>query len=686
MKDFAIYTAIVGGYDIIRQPLVIDEHFDYILFSNDIPEERVGVWQIRSIPYQNDIQTKIARWVKTHPEKLLPDYKYTVWMDSNIQLKSSVFYNHIEELADQKVFIACRKHPERDCIYDEATLCAYWRLDDEKTLLQWWKKLRKNNYPHHNGLFETTMLFRKNCPATLAFDNQWWQFIERYSRRDQLSFNYTLWIMNFFCHTLLPDDFDTDNSIYYLRFRTHGDESLKRIPLISENYPFLYWYLKAHPERNNLKELGNIRKYYDRICATHFPMQTAIFAKNILRVKLKVKNILHRRKETVKQVKAKDYANWIDDLKTSKKNFVNFTGHPYKRNTSDPKIYAFYLTQFHAIPENDKAHGKGFTEWTNVAAATPQFIGHYQPKIPYDLGFYNLLMPGVLERQVEIAKAYGIYGFCFYYYWFSGRKLLEKPLEYFLQSDIDFHFHLCWATENWSKLWDGGDREIIVEQKLKQGDADKFFYDILPYISDSRYEQIEGRPVLIIYRVNIFSKEQINSFIVRLDELAIQHGFKGFHILCTNAFGFDNPLEYSCKGLVEFPPHGINMEKYSIIRPKLSLRSKFNIVDLSPYIAQGLHKSIKKYPVFKTCFPEWDNTPRKLYSGSSCILVQSNDFHQWLSDNIIWTREHHNRNEQIVYINAWNEWGEGAILEPTTWFGYRNLDIVKKTLETLRDK
>ena len=478
MKDFAIYTAIVGGYDIIRQPLVIDEHFDYILFSNDIPEERVGVWQIRSIPYQNDIQTKIARWVKTHPEKLLPDYKYTVWMDSNIQLKSSVFYNHIEELADQKVFIACRKHPERDCIYDEATLCAYWRLDDEKTLLQWWKKLRKNNYPHHNGLFETTMLFRKNCPATLAFDNQWWQFIERYSRRDQLSFNYTLWIMNFFCHTLLPDDFDTDNSIYYLRFRTHGDESLKRIPLISENYPFLYWYLKAHPERNNLKELGNIRKYYDRICATHFPMQTAIFAKNILRVKLKVKNILHRRKETVKQVKAKDYANWIDDLKTSKKNFVNFTGHPYKRNTSDPKIYAFYLTQFHAIPENDKAHGKGFTEWTNVAAATPQFIGHYQPKIPYDLGFYNLLMPGVLERQVEIAKAYGIYGFCFYYYWFSGRKLLEKPLEYFLQSDIDFHFHLCWATENWSKLWDGGDREIIVEQKLKQGDADKFFYDI----------------------------------------------------------------------------------------------------------------------------------------------------------------------------------------------------------------
>ena len=136
------------------------------------------------------------------------------------------------------------------------------------------------------------------------------------------------------------------------------------------------------------------------------------------------------------------YAKWVDDVKHNKEYFVPFTDKPYVRQEQDPKIFAYYLTQFHAIPENDDAHGKGFTEWTNVASCMPQYVGHYQPKIPYDLGFYNLLMPGVLERQVKIAKAYGIYGFCFYYYWFSGKKVLEKPLEYWLaHKEIDFHYH-----------------------------------------------------------------------------------------------------------------------------------------------------------------------------------------------------------------------------------------------------
>lgn len=685
MKKFAIYTAIVGNYDTIRQPLAVDERFDYYLFSNDIREDHIGVWKVRPIPYNNPIQTKIARWVKTHPEELLPDYKYSIWIDASIQLKSTEFYNHIEELANKKVDIACRKHHERDCVYDEAALCAYWRLDYEKTILRWWNYLRHNNYPHHNGLFETGILFRTNSPKTLSFDNQWWKFIEEYSRRDQLSFNYTISLLNISCDTLLPNDLDADNSPYYLLFRTHDNESLKRIPLSSKNYPFLYWYLKAFPDRNNINELSRIRKYYDRICATGFPLQAAILAKNFFRIRLKVKKLLPQKREVRKRVKINDYAQWVDNLKTSKEEFVPFTELSFSRQPNDPKIYAFYLTQFHAIPENDHAHGKGFTEWTNVANSTPQFDGHYQPKLPYDLGFYNLLMPDVMERQVEIAKAYGIYGFCFYYYWFSGKKLLEKPLEYFLHSDIDFHFHLCWATENWSKRWDGGENEIIVEQHLNDGDAERFFNDLLPYINDPRYEQIDGEPLLIIYRVDMFDKEVFVSFVRKLNNLATQHGFKGLHILCTNAFGFGNPKEYLCDGLVEFPPHSIAINKYKKNLPLLSKLCNFEIVDMASYIRDGHHIYQRDYTLFKTCFPEWDNTPRKLYNNGFCFQMQASDFKKWLMDNIRWTHEHHGEDEQIVYINAWNEWGEGAILEPTTRYGYRNLQSVKEVLESNRD-
>ena len=397
----------------------------------------------------------------------------------------------------------------------------------------------------------------------------------------------------------------------------------------------------------------------------------------------------YRAKKRVKRwryqpVNVTEYAKWVDYLRTSKDELVEFTPQPYSRQEDDTKVYAFYLTQYHAIPENDHAHGKGFTEWTNVASASPQFIGHYQPKIPYDLGFYNLLMPGVMERQVEIAKAYGIYGFCFYYYWFSGKKLLEKPLEHFLHSDIDFHFHLCWATENWSKRWDGGENEIIVEQHLKDSDVDLFFNDLLPYISDPRYEQIDGKPLLIIYRVDMFDKEIWARFIKRINTLAIEHGFKGLHILCTNAFGFDKPTEYSCEGLVEFPPHSIGIDNYILNLPRLSPLSDFKTIDMASYIRDGHHLYNASYPIYKTCFPEWDNTPRKLYNNGFCFQMGPKDFRKWFTDNILWTQTHHAKNEQIVYINAWNEWGEGAILEPTTRLGYRNLTIVKQTLESIR--
>lgn len=376
-----------------------------------------------------------------------------------------------------------------------------------------------------------------------------------------------------------------------------------------------------------------------------------------------------------------EYFEWVNCLKQDKTHFVPFTETPYIPQKGDTKVFSFYLTQYHAIPENDTAHGKGFTEWTNVASATPQFVGHYQPKIPYDLGFYNLLMPGVMERQVEIAKAYGVYGFCFYFYWFSGKKLLEKPLEYFLHSDIDFKFHLCWANENWSKRWDGGEQEIIVEQDFETFDIIQFFNDLLPYFKDPRYERINGKPILIIYRNDLWTMEKSRQILSQLNTLANNCGFPGLHILCTNAFGFCKTLDYGYSGLVEFPPHGIPIELYNTNNQRLP-GTNFSIIDISEYIQQKSYLYPTPYPTFKTCFPSWDNTPRKLYSNGYCYLLKDEDYRKWLRDIIFWTKKNHTSEDNIVYINAWNEWGEGAILEPTTHFGYRNLEILKQTLES----
>lgn len=381
------------------------------------------------------------------------------------------------------------------------------------------------------------------------------------------------------------------------------------------------------------------------------------------------------------------YGKWVEEIKQDKSQFVPFTDEPYQRKEGDVKIFAYYLTQFHAIPENDDAYGKGFTEWTNVASAQPHFVGHYQPKIPYDLGFYNLMMPGVMERQVEIAKAYGIYGFCFYYYWFSGKKVLEKPLEYWLaHKDIDFHYHFCWANENWSKLWDGGNQELIFEQKLKDGDAEKFFNDISPYFHDKRYEKIDNKPILVIYRPQIFEKEIVKSFLSRINSLAIEHGFNGVYFLSNNAFGFEEPLEYGFEGIVEFPPHYVydccpEIKGVSRLVPS----TDFIIADTRRFFKEKLYLKQSPYPVFRACFPSWDNTPRKAWSKGVCYDMTDENFRTWLRDIIQWTKEKHVPEEQRVYINAWNEWGEGAILEPTLRCGYKYLEIVKTCLEESRE-
>ncbi|MBD5400729.1 glycosyl hydrolase [bacterium] len=373
------------------------------------------------------------------------------------------------------------------------------------------------------------------------------------------------------------------------------------------------------------------------------------------------------------------YGAWLDDMHNNKSHFVPFTDRPYNRRPGDVKIFAYYLAQFHAIPENDDAHGKGFTEWTNVASCAPQFVGHYQPHVPYDVGFYNLNDVNVMRRQVEIAKSYGVYGFCFYYYWFSGKKVLEKPLYNFLNSDIDFPFHFCWANENWSKLWDGGNKEVILRQEVSDMDADGFFADILPFIQDARYEKIENKPLLMIYNPKMFDPAVIKKFLNRLDELAIQNGFDGFFFMASNAFDFKTPVEYGLNGIIEFPPHCIRPTEMEYQR--ISKNANLHICDMKGYIQSKDYLYKVPYTLFKCCFPRWDNSARKTYSNGFCFMMDDSDFAQWLSDIIIWTKANNLPTQQYVYINAWNEWGEGAHLEPDVRYGYRSLQIVKDCME-----
>ncbi len=447
---------------------------------------------------------------------------------------------------------------------------------------------------------------------------------------------------------------------------------------------FEYYFLRHIKRFFYQKKMTKSGKTTIKICK--IPVSKFSYIFNIKRQNNKYKIYLFgleifSYKQKFSAVNLKEYANWLYDLKNNHNLFVPFSQKEIAHKKGDIKAFAFYLPQFHSIKENDETYGKGFTEWTNVAQTIPQFIGHYQPKIPYDLGFYNLLQSGIMERQVEIAKAYGLYGFCFYYYWFSGKRVLEKPLEYFLKSNIDFKFHFCWANENWSKLWDGGNKEIILEQKLEENDAEKFFADILPFIKDERYEKIDNKPLLMIYRPSLFEKEKFLKFIKKLNELAQKENFDGFYIMASTAFYFDEPKEYGCEGVIEFPPH--QLEKYcpSIKVKRISKKAKFSVLDIKSYINDKQYIYEKDYTIFKTAFPSWDNTPRKLYSSATCFNIEGEDFRNWLQGIIQWTKQHNNDNEQYIYINAWNEWAEGAILEPTTRYGYNNLNILRDCLE-----
>nr|QIM10661.1 hypothetical protein PlAlph_5530 [uncultured Alphaproteobacteria bacterium] len=351
----------------------------------------------------------------------------------------------------------------------------------------------------------------------------------------------------------------------------------------------------------------------------------------------------------------------------------------------DAKIIAFYLPQYHTIPLNDKAYGKGFTEWHNVSKTFPYYTGHYQPHIPYDVGFYDLSIPKVMYRQVELAKQYGIDGFCFHYYWFNGQRLLETPIFNWLKNkDLYLPFCLCWANENWSKLWDGGDKEIIMPQQHKEQDDDNFFKDILPFFKDKRYITINNKPLFILYKPGLFEKEHLIKFRHRLDELCRKNGFAGIYFCIVYSSG-TNPDEYAgiFDAVIEFPPHQMkNLKQIDYSSKYILPELKCQIFDIANYINEIKYIYPVSHKTFKTVFPSWDNSARKAFTNGYIFHGSTpNLYKKWLSGCINWEKRNNPVSERFVFVNAWNEWAEGAHMEPDVQNGYAYLQANREVYE-----
>ena len=350
---------------------------------------------------------------------------------------------------------------------------------------------------------------------------------------------------------------------------------------------------------------------------------------------------------------------------------------------------AFVLPQFHPIKENDEWWGKGFTEWTNVAKAQPLFKGHYQPQLPSDLGFYDLRLEEAREAQAAIAKEHGIYGFCYYHYWFNGKRLLNYPVDDMLRlQKPDMPFMLCWANENWTRRWDGKEHEILIKQEYSfEDDANHMRWLCKNVFPDKRYIRVDDCPVFMVYRHELFPDIKRTADIWR-DVAVNEFGYKDLYLCITESFNIrTTPETIHFDANVEFSPHSvmqvkIKASKKDVLfeRLKLKKKRKLDICDFERGVQKCINRKPPSYKLFRSVTPSWDNTPRKgdkgiLASGSSPEL-----YYKWLH-HIKNTFEPFSKEENFVFINAMNEWAEGNHLEPCIKYGRAYLEATKKAFD-----
>ncbi|CAN5375608.1 hypothetical protein BH10PSE1_BH10PSE1_11100 [soil metagenome] len=342
-------------------------------------------------------------------------------------------------------------------------------------------------------------------------------------------------------------------------------------------------------------------------------------------------------------------------------------------------LIAFYLPQFHAIPENDAWWGKGFTEWTNVVRAPRNFAGHDQPRLPTDLGFYDLRLPEVMHAQADLARQHGVTGFCFYHYWFDGRRLLETPLDNWLEHGPDFPFSICWANEPWSRRWDGSDAELLLDQTYADGFAEAFINDVLPILKDPRYIRLDGAPVLMIYKISDLPDPIAT--VATWRRIAREQGVDHLHVVAVQSFDIRDPRPYGADAAVEFLPSHID-------RMLLDPQKVGQINDgfdgyLEDYVSSAM-RAINAPPVdyvrYRGVFPRWDNTARRKHAGHTFINDTTKAYANWLRFLTWEALERKEQQAPMIFINAWNEWAEGTYLEPDETYGQGLLTVTRAAL------
>lgn len=398
-----------------------------------------------------------------------------------------------------------------------------------------------------------------------------------------------------------------------------------------------------------------------------------------------------------KKLKA-EYVDWLmqKNYEKKSKDYTQLSENTIQLKENMPKLISFYLPQFHETEINNNHFGKGFMEWYNTNNVIPMYTGHNQPQLPIDVGYYDLTHDDIMYRQIELAKKYGIFGFCFYYYWFYDETLLEKPLLNFLNNkNLDMPFCLCWVDGNWERTWGSSDKKEteIIKQMMLPDDADeKYFNDLLKYFKDDRYIKINNMPILIIFKLSGWKNENIETkriekLVSSIQQKAKQEGFAGIKILTTTAnldYTLANTDKIIFDGVVEFDqPTSLMATKISNVKNKyINKNFRGKIIDVKSGLDENLHLKQKyNFKTFKSVPPGWDNSARKAYTNCFVFDMTPNDYKRWLKDVIQWTKKNHSKEEQIVFINAWNEWAEGAHLEPDQYYGYAYLQATKEALE-----
>ena len=354
----------------------------------------------------------------------------------------------------------------------------------------------------------------------------------------------------------------------------------------------------------------------------------------------------------------------------------------YSNLITDIKAIAFYLPQFHSIKENDIWWGKGFTEWTNVKKSKPHFEGHHQPRMPGDklnyLDYYELTNSSIIKKQIQLAKSHGIYGFAIYYYWFSGKKLLEKPLDLYLNDkSLNFPFLLIWANENWTRKWDGLSKNILIKQEYKDKDPELFIEDIKKYLIDYRYIKINNRPVIGLYEP--FNVPQLNKTITIWREKSKEYGIGEIFILISvNKYDIRKIQDLNLfDGAYDFPPRN-NLKNIGFKFKNTYLYNE--LIYKNIYLNNIIDP--KKIPIYRGNMLEWDNCPRtKTYTIFSYYSPEK--FYMINKIIVEWTKQNYKPDNRFIFINAWNEWGEGSYLEPDDKYGYASINSLSKALFNL---